>query len=1086
MLNGVVADKKLPQINQERDIKALQVSAFITAIALTGIFTYLATTMRVRSAGFAVSATMAGVGGVGMVLTAISMVQHARKVLEFKEKQKKRGEQEVRAHGGAHDAQPAAPRVLAAAVEEPEVKEKPAAPAKADAAELADDVAEEDAAELADDVAEEDAAELVGDVAEEDAAAETGDALSQLDTPVILVGAAEIKKMAPPPTWSSRTSDLVVGAAGLAASAISGASDAVIQPGEIDRKMGRRGFVEMVRAAAPFLELNEDVTAGDTLAEMLRKIKTARVIREREQESFLVKGARILPTVITNWMDYKDEIPQHEALLRPLIDAFTMFVADLDKPQAIRKQFFKAYNDLYAHAVNSGDLQKYLNDQSQCTYVGLLLKLARVQVTTPVWNFAEEALEKASGGTMNAFARGDRPLSEMLESLNKIKAPLALVGWGKQGLKLQSNANVAFNPFETHNPPYQIGTINQKLNWLRHPVPTKELAAEQVEIVPMFRAFLLDCRLKGQKVISFQLQNRCPKRLADAFGEETLEGVKSGSVGTAFKGLKKGLQNEAHRTAAMDELSEQFKDVLMLVYLPLDGEWVEQEKAGDHAAQFVASFKDQLDGPSFVVPEDDKQNLKTIVERVHTHIFEGKDELTFEERRAFIALAYSYFERYLLVKHNPDFFSNQCKDSKDRAGMLNTLLLTVRFAEEGKLRDTAIRKYAHMLAQFASLMAVGETMSSGRFKHMIHAIKYLEAHPEAVKSARKKVFEGLGIDGDDLSQFVFSAENEPPLEPVFHEPKIRRPVIPSQVKESEYKGALMLANGGFVDFSEHLKALNPMGEFHWDFSKASFIVNGDEIGDAETLDRLLEEITLKEKAFLSVDMLTRLSSVVERHYNNEAAGFAVHEIDDERFLPRVEILWDENTHVREGVSSKVFAIKNSEQSDVAYLRVDCQVDFTAETARLFFGRPLISKDLDDVLELYNQRPKEKELPFKAENRDLYLKFLDKTEPGMVLLKDNPDDKLTSVINTLAPLFKAHGFELRNTQYSENIGNQKGYYFQITDGYESRFLKVEIEWKPNEKLFSMRWSRPAKPVEGKKAYQIGYVMLGGEDPKWEEV
>jgi hypothetical protein len=186
---------------------------------------------------------------------------------------------------------------------------------------------------------------------------------------------------------------------------------------------------------------------------------------------------------------------------------------------------------------------------------------------------------------------------------------------------------------------------------------------------------------------------------------------------------------------------------------------------------------------------------------------------------------------------------------------------------------------------------------------------------------------------------------------------------------------------------------------------------------------------------------------------------------------------------------QVFKIAKSdaEDQDIAYVRAELHIDFMFSTSRLYVGKPLISSEREDAFKLYQQRPTENEMPFKALTEAQYLTSLG-TMPAGCFLANGNEMSIESVEKFLAPLFTASQFTLKSLPVADHDGEVFAAYMQVVDakGNVHRVVKVKgekVEHKDGKVW--LQWSKPRLLPSGMEADQLSYVF-GSEEDDWEEV
>lgn len=219
---------------------------------------------------------------------------------------------------------------------------------------------------------------------------------------------------------------------------------------------------------------------------------------------------------------------------------------------------------------------------------------------------------------------------------------------------------------------------------IRTPTPT----GKDGNVTPEFKAFLRHLKSQDpqQHYTMFNLQNR-----------------------TKIPSWKKtvGLNGENVRSRNLEKLSQddEFKGVIDVFTLDKNSAFYFQKGEHahtDNADKFKEEFMEQLFGEEtgFNIPERlkndpaTKEHVKTILENVHNHFFDGKPELDHKERENFIEISYLLLVDHFVHETGADYFNTSCKDCIDRGGGANWLLVASMTLKEAhaKPEDPAVRE----------------------------------------------------------------------------------------------------------------------------------------------------------------------------------------------------------------------------------------------------------------------------------------------------------------------------------------------------------------------------------------------------------
>lgn len=275
---------------------------------------------------------------------------------------------------------------------------------------------------------------------------------------------------------------------------------------------------------------------------------------------------------------------------------------------------------------------------------------------------------------------------------------------------VRGQVNFRFDPYMQENTPYILFHYNN-IPVIRMGTPTCEgyfaPITETAHITKEFELFLQSYKKRGLKHLYINLQNRVPQMLG---------------------------KNEAPRCRALEALAEQYPDTFTLVTLTKNSSFYSQEGLFEHLDD-AAKFKEQLLQQLFLEDSgfffdqiplllESDQIFASLIQKVHTQIFAGKQILNQEERRAFIELFYLELEKYLIDLIKPNSLNISCKDGIDRAGAATSLLYFDTHLKGKKLTDEEVLDLEAIL--FApALLVKKRPILENRFRRFMSAARYL-------------------------------------------------------------------------------------------------------------------------------------------------------------------------------------------------------------------------------------------------------------------------------------------------------------------------------------------------------------------------
>jgi hypothetical protein len=217
---------------------------------------------------------------------------------------------------------------------------------------------------------------------------------------------------------------------------------------------------------------------------------------------------------------------------------------------------------------------------------------------------------------------------------------------------------LGFDPHMQGNPPYRKFDVHTRsgrvVSNLRISTPTKG-----AEINPEFKGYLKALAERGERHMYINLQR-----------------AHGGNAG------------ENQRSEAIHALSRdpEFAPALSVVTLDKNTSFYAQKDDFKNlgATAFKDLFCERLLSPDsgFYIPEsigtfskaDIQIQVRNILDGLHTHFFEGKEDLSVEERHNMIELAYTMMISRFVEMSGARYYNNSCKDCIDRGGGANALM----------------------------------------------------------------------------------------------------------------------------------------------------------------------------------------------------------------------------------------------------------------------------------------------------------------------------------------------------------------------------------------------------------------------------
>ncbi len=217
-------------------------------------------------------------------------------------------------------------------------------------------------------------------------------------------------------------------------------------------------------------------------------------------------------------------------------------------------------------------------------------------------------------------------------------------------LRVEEEEIIAFEPLLQGNIPSKLFSINNKVDVIRMPCPTKQQIISKVQINPEFKGFLR-FHTKDEKHLLINFQDR------NSWKEY------------ARSNLLEKIQNDA-----------EFTNSLFVITLSKDSPFYYQKEEFfilNNADEFIEQFKQQLfskDNGGYYFPSHIMQKyLKEFIEDallfVHKCFFSNRNMLSRKDRLDFIEIFYQVISIKIMIEEDVDTLTFLCKDSIDKGAV---------------------------------------------------------------------------------------------------------------------------------------------------------------------------------------------------------------------------------------------------------------------------------------------------------------------------------------------------------------------------------------------------------------------------------
>ncbi len=259
---------------------------------------------------------------------------------------------------------------------------------------------------------------------------------------------------------------------------------------------------------------------------------------------------------------------------------------------------------------------------------------------------------------------------------------------------------LGFEPLMQGNFPYRLYTIEETF-FLHLPSPTRQEVVAVAEISEEFLGYLRSLFMEKpiRRHLLIHLQE------ADVW-------------------------QDSGRALAIDRLQKQaeFTKCLTIIHLPKNGDFYYQ-KGGYISMERASEFMEALAGIVRDLESVIKPFTKKIIPKIHEVVFQGKKNLTREERLDFIEIFYAFITLKLLEELHPYSMSFTCKDGLDAGGAFAAAFYAFTFLTRGKTLDKKIADSLRLIFYTSALLVRERAIDVQRFHRVLSFLAKLEELP---------------------------------------------------------------------------------------------------------------------------------------------------------------------------------------------------------------------------------------------------------------------------------------------------------------------------------------------------------------------
>ena len=296
---------------------------------------------------------------------------------------------------------------------------------------------------------------------------------------------------------------------------------------------------------------------------------------------------------------------------------------------------------------------------------------------------------------------------------------------GKSVGKLKGFTNINFDPALYCNVPFVIGDLplriggrDKSVRLLRMGVPTIQkpdlnsgITLVKTVVDPIWLQYIAQVETEGKTHLYVSFQNDAPKALGD----------------------------ESSRNAVLKEISSRHQNFKFVV-LAQDSAFYKQSERYDNEVILTDLFKPNFlkellgksDKTGFYFPDDWKHDpafvrtLTTMQADLLQVLFNGKRELTRNDRLVFIEIFEACLFLHLIVKTNADVVNGTCKDAIDRAMKTLSVFLSIAVIGQDEGTNEELLRIQKTMAHAPAFMVKKQSLIVERRERMLLALRPLQ------------------------------------------------------------------------------------------------------------------------------------------------------------------------------------------------------------------------------------------------------------------------------------------------------------------------------------------------------------------------
>ncbi|ADI38789.1 hypothetical protein [Waddlia chondrophila] len=301
--------------------------------------------------------------------------------------------------------------------------------------------------------------------------------------------------------------------------------------------------------------------------------------------------------------------------------------------------------------------------------------------------------------------------------------------------------NRNFDPYRQGNPTHHFWSLRvgkKEVKMLGMGTPTNEDSWSQAHMNEEFIALMKRYKTVGKKHLFINNQNLIPKT---GWTASLINGDETARCKLILDKQDDEDVKGAYFAIALSKNSTFYEQ---------KGEWKERDLAETfkgNVFEQVCKGKRHITGSYIpetireLIPEFDEK-ARNVIEQIHEKVFEGKENLSVEERRWFIELFYDNLVKMIIVEGDFDSVNGSCKDQIDRGAGTNAQLAAncyIVSQKDGKLTSEQ-QGHVLMLMMVRALLVRKRPPLTERVERFVEGMEMSFKHVEQLKALHKTLF----------------------------------------------------------------------------------------------------------------------------------------------------------------------------------------------------------------------------------------------------------------------------------------------------------------------------------------------------------